>query len=81
LSPTGGTSNKRVLLLRDHGRQPGDRLFVNHEVAFKYKMSIAGGIRACRPKIDERVAASEKSSDGHGDGIVVGTGTVFRGAW
>ncbi len=29
----------RVLRLRDHGREPGDRLFVNQEVAFKYKMS------------------------------------------
>jgi perosamine synthetase len=30
---------ERVLMLRDHGRQPGDRLFINHEIAFKYKMS------------------------------------------
>ena len=30
---------ERVLRLRDHGREPGDRLFFNHEVAFKYKMS------------------------------------------
>lgn len=29
----------RVLVLRDHGRTPGDRLFFNTEVAFKYKMS------------------------------------------
>jgi perosamine synthetase len=29
----------RVLRLRDHGREPGDRLFVNREVAYKYKMS------------------------------------------
>jgi len=29
----------RVQVLRDHGRQPGDRLFVNTEVAHKYKMS------------------------------------------
>jgi perosamine synthetase len=37
------TSNQglyeRVLVLRDHGRQPGDSQFFNHEVAFKYKMS------------------------------------------
>jgi perosamine synthetase len=37
------TSNKslheRVLFLRDHGRQPGDKLFLNHEVGFKYRMS------------------------------------------
>ena len=30
---------ERVLRLRDHGREPGDRMFVNHEVAFKYRMS------------------------------------------
>jgi perosamine synthetase len=30
---------ERVQRLRDHGREPGDRLFFNHEVAFKYKMS------------------------------------------
>lgn len=29
----------RILVLRDHGRQPGDTLFRNAEVAFKYKMS------------------------------------------
>ena len=29
----------RVLFLRDHGRKPGDKLFYNSEVAFKYKMS------------------------------------------
>jgi perosamine synthetase len=30
---------ERVLVLRDHGRAPGDRQFFNREVAFKYKMS------------------------------------------
>lgn len=30
---------QRVLFLRDHGRPPGDRLFHNTEVAYKYKMS------------------------------------------
>jgi len=29
----------RVLFLRDHGRNPGDKMFFNREVAFKYKMS------------------------------------------
>lgn len=29
----------RVNVLRDHGRQPGDRFFFNAEVGFKYKMS------------------------------------------
>jgi perosamine synthetase len=30
---------RRALLLRDHGRKPGDVMFFNSEVAFKYKMS------------------------------------------
>ena len=29
----------RILFLRDHGRQPGDRMFCNTEVGWKYKMS------------------------------------------
>jgi perosamine synthetase len=30
---------QRVLFLRDHGRKPGDTLFYNTEVGYKYKMS------------------------------------------
>ncbi|MGH9448703.1 MAG: DegT/DnrJ/EryC1/StrS family aminotransferase, partial [Terriglobia bacterium] len=30
---------QRALILRDHGRMPGDRMFFNSEVAYKYKMS------------------------------------------
>ncbi len=48
----------RVLRLRDHGREPGDRLFVNLEVAFKYRMSAlqaAFGL-AQLERIDELVA-------------------------
>jgi len=30
---------QRVLVLRDHGRAPGNKMFWNEEVAFKYKMS------------------------------------------
>lgn len=30
---------QRALFLRDHGRAPGDRMFWNAEVAYKYKMS------------------------------------------
>jgi len=29
----------RVMVLRDHGRSPGDKMFCNTDVAFKYKMS------------------------------------------
>ena len=31
--------HQRVLFLRDHGRAPGDKMFFNTEVAYKYKMS------------------------------------------
>jgi perosamine synthetase len=30
---------QKCLLLRDHGREPGNKMFWNSEVAFKYKMS------------------------------------------
>ncbi|CAN2050516.1 GDP-perosamine synthase [Candidatus Magnetomoraceae bacterium gMMP-13] len=30
---------KRVLVLRDHGRKPGDVMFFNNEIGFKYKMT------------------------------------------
>jgi perosamine synthetase len=30
---------QRALFLRDHGRPPGDKMFFNTEVAYKYKMS------------------------------------------
>lgn len=30
---------RRSLFLRDHGRRPGDKMFFNAEVAYKYKMS------------------------------------------
>jgi perosamine synthetase len=31
--------HRRVLFLRDHGRAPGEKMFWNAEVAFKYRMS------------------------------------------
>jgi len=31
--------HERILVLRDHGRRPGDTMFLNDEVAYKYKMS------------------------------------------
>lgn len=33
------TTYRRCLFLRDHGRPPGDKMFWNTEVAYKYKMS------------------------------------------
>jgi perosamine synthetase len=49
---------RRVLFLRDHGRKPGDKLFWNTEVAYKYKMSsmqAALGL-AQLERIDELIA-------------------------
>ena len=49
---------ERVLVLRDHGRPPGDRLFLNSEIAFKYRMSAvqaALGV-AQMERIDELIA-------------------------
>jgi perosamine synthetase len=48
----------RVLFLRDHGRNPGDRFFLNTEIAFKYRMSAvqaALGV-AQMERIDELIA-------------------------
>lgn len=49
---------KRVLFLRDHGRQPADRYFLNHEIGFKYRMNAvtaALGI-AQMERIDDLIA-------------------------
>ncbi len=49
---------ERVLFLRDHGRNPGDRFFLNSEIAFKYRMSAvqaALGV-AQMERIDELIA-------------------------
>lgn len=48
----------RVLFLRDHGRNPDDRFFLNMEIAFKYRMSAvqaALGV-AQMERIDELIA-------------------------
>lgn len=55
----------RVMVLRDHGRAPGDRLFFNREVAFKYKLSsmqAALGL-AQLERIDELVARKRQIFD------------------
>lgn len=56
---------ERVLVLRDHGRAPGDRQFFNREVAFKYKMSslqAALGL-AQLERIDELIARKRQIFD------------------
>ncbi len=39
LATNDETLFRRALFLRDHGRKPGDRMFYNAEIAYKYKMS------------------------------------------
>lgn len=56
---------ERVQVLRDHGRKPGDRMFFNAEVAYKYKMSsmqAALGL-AQLERIDELVAQKRRIFD------------------
>ena len=57
--------HERCLFLRDHGRPPGDRMFRNTEVAFKYKMSsmqAALGLAQIE-RIDELVARKREIFD------------------
>ena len=35
------------MILRDHGRDPGDRLFLNKEVGFKYRMNAVTAALGC----------------------------------
>ncbi|HWG06326.1 MAG TPA: DegT/DnrJ/EryC1/StrS family aminotransferase [Beijerinckiaceae bacterium] len=48
----------RVLFLRDHGRDPGDRLFLNREIGFKYRMNAVTAALGCAQmeRIDELIA-------------------------
>ena len=48
----------RVLFLRDHGRDPGDRFFLNAEIGFKYRMNAVTAALGCAQmeRIDELIA-------------------------
>ena len=55
----------RVLFLRDHGRKPGDRFFLNSEIGFKYRMSAvqaALGV-AQMERIDELIVRKRQIFD------------------
>lgn len=57
--------HRRVMTLRDHGRPPGDKLFLNTEVGFKYKMSAlqaAFGLAQIE-RIDELIAKKRQIFD------------------
>jgi perosamine synthetase len=47
----------RVLFLRDHGREPGDRLFLNSEIGFKYRMNAVTAALGCAQmeRVDELI--------------------------
>lgn len=62
---------ERVLVLRDHGRQPGDVTFTNAEVGFKYKMS---GLQAALglaqlERVDELVAGKRRLHARYREGL------------
>ncbi|SRR5258706_15425 len=62
---------KRIQVLRDHGRQPGDRMFWNTEVAYKYKMSsmqAALGL-AQLERIDELIARKREQFEWYKQGL------------
>jgi perosamine synthetase len=61
----------RVMVLRDHGRPPGDRFFQFGEVAFKYKMS---GVQAALglaqlERIEELVGKKRQIFDWYKEGL------------
>lgn len=53
----------RVLFLRDHGRDPGDRFFRNIEIGFKYRMSGVTAALGCAQmeRIDEMIEAKRRT--------------------
>jgi perosamine synthetase len=63
--------HQRALVLRDHGRAPGDTMFFNREVAYKYKMSsmqAALGL-AQLERIDELVARKREIFNWYRDSL------------
>lgn len=72
--------NERVLFLRDHGRQPGDRFFFNTEVAFKYRMSpVQAAIGLAQlERIDELVAKKREIFSWYADGLSMVEGLTLN---
>jgi perosamine synthetase len=61
----------RVLFLRDHGRRPGDRFYINDEIAFKYRMSAvtaALGV-AQMERIDELITRKRQIFSWYKEGL------------
>jgi perosamine synthetase len=61
----------RVLFLRDHGRRPGDRNYINEEICFKYRMSAvtaALGV-AQMERIDELITRKRQIFSWYKEGL------------
>ncbi len=72
--------HRRVLFLRDHGRPPGDKMFYNTEVAFKYKMSslqAALGL-AQLERIDELIARKRQIFGWYSERLEGVPGLIFN---
>jgi len=71
---------ERSLVLRDHGRPPGDRLFHNTEVAYKYKMSAmqaALGL-AQLERVEELVARKREIFDWYAEDLAATPGVTLN---
>lgn len=72
--------HRTVLRLRDHGREPGDVMFRNIEVGFKYRMSAlqaALGL-AQLERLDELVTRKREIFDWYRDGLGEGAPLVLN---
>jgi perosamine synthetase len=75
-----GALIERALVLRDHGRRPGDHSFRNQEVAYKYKMSAlqaALGL-AQLERIDEMVSKKRQIFDWYRSAIADAPGVQLN---
>ncbi len=81
----------RVLFLRDHGRDPGDRLFQNSEIGFKYRMNAVTAALGCAQmeRIDQLIVMKrqifawyqERLSDLEGMAINIEPPDTFNSYW
>jgi len=70
----------RVLFLRDHGRPPGDRMFRNAEVAYKYKMSsMQAALGAAQlERVEELIARKREIYSWYAEGLDDQIGVVLN---
>jgi perosamine synthetase len=60
-----------VLFLRDHGRKPGDRHYINDDIAFKYRMSaVTAALGAAQmERIDELISRKRQIFSWYKEGL------------